>query len=102
MDVGCGQPPPNPHPCPPHAWITVKMPAASCTVADFELRIRQRPTVQLLAIYFKDGSDCGLGTYIVKGDRVTLKTFKFNSWELLQGKPIRLLNPAPVLEVLRP
>jgi hypothetical protein len=78
------------------------MPAASCTVADFELRVRQRPAVQLLAIYFREGSNCSLGTYIVKGDRVKLKTFMFESWEILREKPIRLLNPAPVMEILRP
>jgi hypothetical protein len=104
MDVGCGWPPSDPRPCPPpRAQISVEMPVVGCSAEGFELRVRQRANVQVVAIYLKDSAGCIPGTWIVTPDgELGLSRFRFESYDILPDKPLRILNPIPVWQLLRP
>jgi hypothetical protein len=97
IEFGCGptpvpnQPPPQ---CPAVATLTVRYVGYGCKPEDFFIRVRQRPTVQLVTLFkLASATGCfvdpdGSGAWASGLSRVDLQT------PLIQlDKAVRLMNP---------
>ena len=94
QQFGCGMRPPNGGTCPVSTEITISMPGVKGCYkpADFTIEVNQTTTAQELTIK-KTQPLCEGTTFPPQSDVVQLSTA-----DLLQGKPIRMMNPlAPTL-----
>lgn len=96
MLVGCGETPAPgpPRVCPPSAYLEIKVIGRHCSGADFELRVRQHERTQDVTIYKRTGGSCMIGAINPKR---LFSTIFLSSYEIDPEKPLRLLNPLPVL-----
>ena len=97
QQFGCGIRPPHGGTCPVSTMITISMPGVKGCLKpeDFTLEVNQTPTAQELTIKRRQPhlSMCEGTTFPPQSDAVQLST-----GELLQGKPILLMNPlAPTM-----
>ena len=94
QEFGCGVPPPHGGGCPTSTTIVISMPGVKgCQKPeDFSVQVVQTEKNQELTINRKPGP-CGGTTFPPQSDVVSLY-----SGDLLQGKPIQIMNPlAPTL-----
>lgn len=102
VNVGCGATPgPYGPPCgePPHAALELTFMGRRCHSEDFELRVRQREREQLVTVYRRSESPCSIGG---QNWRKPFSSVMISSYDIVPGKPLRLLNPLPMFVAPRP
>lgn len=103
MEAGCGPTPVPGQPpatCPTTVSVRVVYLGYGCKPEDFEIRVRQRPDVQMVTIFKRSSaSSCVIGSYpfFQRSSVVGL-----DGSDLVFEKPIRLVNPVPTISQVRP
>lgn len=103
VEAFCGQTPPpgqpEPH-CPTTGTLALTYLGHGCVAGDFVIRLRQRPTEQVLRVFKRAAA-----TTCFAADETSVGAFATLTIpvpDIDVGKPVRVANPLPLLVVPRP